>query len=95
MEFKVIISPRAIRDLGQIVRYISIDDSKAAQRFDHTLIDEALSLSTLPDRGRLVPELDDGITREIIHHPYRIVYRVNHEKKCVLVSRFWHGARLL
>mgnify|MGYP003485571707 CR=1 FL=1 len=95
MEFKVIISPRAIRDLGQIVRYISLDDSKAVQRFGYTLIDEALSLSKLPDRGRLVPELDDGITREIIHQPYRIVYRVNHEQKCALVSRFWHGARLL
>jgi len=95
MEFKVIISPRAIQDIGQIVRYISFDDPTAAQRFGYALIDEALSLSTLPDRGRLVPELSDGITREIIHHPYRIVYRVNHEKKCVSVSRFWHGARLL
>ena len=95
MDCKVIISPRAIQDLGQIVRYISFDDPKAAERLGYALIDEALSLSTLPERGRLVPEFSDGITREIIHAPYRIVYRVDHEKRVVSVSRFWHAARLL
>ena len=95
MDFKVIISRRAIRDLGQIVRYISFDDPKAAEKFGYALIDEALSLSTFPERGRFVPEFDDGITREIIYGSYRIVYRVDHERKSVSVSRFWHGARLL
>lgn len=95
MDFKVIISPRAIQDLGEIVRYISFDDEKAAERFGYKLIDEALSLSTFPERGRFVPELDDGVTREIISYPYRIIYRVNEELCAVFVSRFWHGARLL
>ena len=31
MDYKVIISPRAIQDLSQIVRYISFDDPKAAR----------------------------------------------------------------
>ena len=95
MDFKVIISPRAIQDLSEIVRFISFDDAKTAERFGCELIDAALSLSTFPDRGRFVPEFDDGITRELIHSPYRIVYRVDYERKAVLVSRFWHGARIL
>ena len=70
MDYKVIISPRAIQDLSQIIRYISFDDPRAADRFGYALVDQALSLSTLPERGRLVPEFSDGITREIIHAPY-------------------------
>ena len=93
MDCKVILSPRAIQDLREIVRYISFDNPKAAERFGYALIDAALSLATLPDRGRFVPEFDDGMTREIIYSPYRIVYRVDPERKVVFVSRFWHAAR--
>jgi plasmid stabilization system protein ParE len=95
MDYKVMLSPRAIQDLGQIVRYISFDDPKAAERFGDALIDAAMSLANLPERGHLVPELRDDRTREIIHHPYRIVYRVDTVRRAVLVSRFYPGARLL
>jgi plasmid stabilization system protein ParE len=66
MDCKVILSPRSIQDLREIVRYISFDNPKAAERFGYALIDAALSLGTMPERGRFVPELADGITREII-----------------------------
>lgn len=93
MDYKVILSPRAIQDLNQIVRYISLDDSEKALRFGYALIDAALSLGRLPERGRCVPEFADGVTREIIYAPYRIIYRVNKAQKAVWVSRFWHAAR--
>ena len=93
MDCKVILSPRAIQDLSQIVRYISFDNPYAAEKLGHSLIDAAMSLGTLPERGRFVPELADGITREIICRPYRIVYRFNSERNAVWVSRFWHAAR--
>ena len=95
MGCQVIISPRAIQDLEEIVRYISFDDRKTAEQFGYTLIDAALSLATFPERGRFVPEFNDGKTRELLYSPYRIVYRVDLEANAVLVSRFWHGARLL
>jgi plasmid stabilization system protein ParE len=93
MDCKVILSPRAIQDLSEIVRYISFDNPNTAQEFGYSLIDAALSLSKLPERGRFVPEFDDGTTRELILSPYRIVYRVDPEQKVVWVSRFWHAAR--
>ena len=93
MDCKVILSPRAIQDLKEIVRYISFNNPRAAQEFGRRLIDASLSLRSLPERGRLVPEFKDGITREIIHGSYRIVYRVRHDQKVVHVSRFWHAAR--
>ena len=93
MDCKVVLSPRAIQDLSEIVRYISLDNPKAAEAFGYALIDAALSLETMPERGRFVPEFADGITREIIYTPYRIVYRINADQKAVWVSRFWHAAR--
>ena len=93
MDCKVILSPRAIQDLKEIVHYISFDNPKVAERFGYALIDAALSLATLPERGRFVPEFGDSLTREIIYSPYRIVYRFDLHRKVVFVSRFWHAAR--
>ena len=93
MDCKVILSPRSIQDLREIVRYISFDNPQAAERFGYELIDAALSLANLPERGRLVLELADGKTREIIYSPYRIIYRLNQQQRVVWVSRFWHARR--
>jgi toxin ParE1/3/4 len=93
MDCKVILSPRAIQDLSHIVRYIAADNPAAAERLGNALIDAALSLATLPERGRLVPEFDDGVTRELVLSPYRIIYRFIPEQRVVWVSRFWHAAR--
>jgi len=49
--------------------------------FGYELISETDRLQEFPELGRIVPEYrNDGI-REIILRPYRIVYRVNHERK--------------
>ncbi len=95
MDCRVIISQRALLDLKEIVRYISMDNPQAARRFGEKLICASESLAQLPERGRIVPELDDGITREIVAYPYRIVYRYDKDKNSVGSARFWHGARML
>jgi toxin ParE1/3/4 len=46
-----------------------------------------------PEIGRVVPERRIRHIREIIFRPYRIVYRVDHSRKLVEISRVWHGAR--
>jgi plasmid stabilization system protein ParE len=89
---KVILSPRAIQDLSQIVRYISFHNPHAAEQLGYALIDSALSLADLPERGRFVPEFGDRVTR-VVYRSYRIIYRADLERKTVWVSRFWHAAR--
>ena len=93
MDYKVILSPKAIRDLQAIVRYIAPDSPQNARRFGLTLIEKTKILRAFPEIGRVVPEFDDPNIREIIFRSYRIVYRVNHEQKAVEVSRFWHAAK--
>jgi toxin ParE1/3/4 len=93
MDYQVILSPRAIQDLQEIVRYISFDSPANAEKFGRSLIEKARTLSSFPERGRVVPEFRDDNTREIIFHSYRIVYRVRSRERVVEVGRFWHGAR--
>ena len=51
----------------------------------------ASSLSHLPLRGRVVPELDDPSIREIFVKKYRLIYRV--AKEATYVLGLIHGAR--
>lgn len=93
MDYQIILSPRAIQDLKEIVRYISIDSPANAEKFGLALIEKARTLKVFPERGRVVPEFRDDKIREIIFHSYRIVYRVSSGARTVEISRFWHGAR--
>ena len=55
------------------------------------VLEAAESLSTLSDRGRLVPELDDAVTREIFVHDFRLMYVVSSAH--VSIVAFVYGAR--
>jgi len=91
-EFKVIFAEQAERDLKSIATYISRHAApETAQRFGNQLIDRALTLASLPERGRVVPELRLPDVREIIFRSYRIVYRLR--PGMVEIIRFWHAAR--
>lgn len=93
MDFKVSVSPETLSDLERIVAYIAPHDPGAAERLGNHLLDAALSLSTLPERGRVVPEFHQAELREVIFRSYRIIYRVNMAGGRVEIVRFWHAAR--
>lgn len=93
MDFKVLLSPEALSDLEGIVAYIAPHDAEAAERMGNHLLDVALSLNTLPERGRVVPELHQANLREVIFRSYRVIYRVKADGRSVEIVRFWHAAR--
>jgi len=93
MDYQVVLSPSARRDLKDIVRYISFDSPDRAERFGHLLISKTKILSNFPEIGREVPEIGDPSIREIIIRSYRVIYRVDHPRELVEVIRYWHAAR--
>ncbi|MCU0772231.1 MAG: type II toxin-antitoxin system RelE/ParE family toxin [Verrucomicrobia bacterium] len=93
MGWKVIVSPSALADLEDIVRYIARHNPDAAARMGHALIARAASLALFPEMGRVVPEFHRPDLREVIHRSYRVIYRVRREQEAVEIVRFWHGAR--
>jgi plasmid stabilization system protein ParE len=51
------------------------------------------SLAQFPQRGRVVPEFSDESIREIIVGAYRIVYRIDYDRRLIEIVRFWHAGR--
>jgi plasmid stabilization system protein ParE len=92
MAFQVRVTEIANDDLAALVRFIARDNPPAAERFGRALIEKLRPLQEQPLMGRVVPERADPNLREIIHRPYRIVYRVSEQHQTVEVLRFWHGA---
>jgi plasmid stabilization system protein ParE len=93
MGFKVFLSGTALSDLEAIVAYIAPEDPQAAGRLGDHLLNEAMSLETFPNRGRVIPEFSNSELREILFRSYRIVYRVETASRSVEILRFWHAAR--
>ena len=84
--YQVLWSRTAQQDLAEIIEYIAQDSIGNALETLHQLESKASLLLTLPNRGRIVPELlHTGISqyRELISAPWRIVYRV--ESRQVLI----------
>jgi toxin ParE1/3/4 len=92
MAFKILVTEIANEDLAGLVGFIARDNQMAAERFGLSLIGKLKLLQDHPRLGRIVPERGDPNLREIIHQPYRIVYRVREQESVIEVLRFWHGA---
>ncbi|HEV2693777.1 MAG TPA: type II toxin-antitoxin system RelE/ParE family toxin [Verrucomicrobiae bacterium] len=93
MGFKVILTPQSLEDLKAIVTFIAKDNPVRARSFGNELIDRALSITTFPELGRVVPEVREPGIREVIHGAYRIIYEIFSDMETIYVLRFWHGAR--
>lgn len=93
MAFHVLVTEIANEDLAGLVRYIARDNPVAAERLGMALIEKLKLLREQPLLGRVVPERGEPNLREIVHPPYRIVYRVREREQVVEVLRFWHAAR--
>ena len=93
MAFKIIWSEQARDDLQAIVLFIAEDNPPVAESFGFRLMSKVDVLAQFPKFGRVVPEENDEKVREIIVHPYRIIYKVLAEKEIIAIARVWHGAR--
>jgi len=85
--YKVIWANVAESDLKDIIEYISIDSPQNALRILKNIKQKTSELYTLPERNRIVPELQDqGILqyREMIIPPWRLIYRIAEQKVYVL-----------
>jgi addiction module RelE/StbE family toxin len=80
MSFAVYWTDTAQADFTNIVEYIYRDSPQNARNVFGIIKEQAKSLVTYPNRGRIVPELHDiGVMyyRELIIERWRLVYRVD------------------
>ena len=84
----------AVRDLEEIKAwYTGQGVSDICERLVAEVFQRVETLADHPDVGRVVPEFEQSFLRELIHPPFRIVYR--HDTKHVRIVRVWRSERLL
>ena len=86
-KYKVVWANVAESDLKDIIEYISIDNPQNALKILKKIKQKASEFYTLPEIGRIVPELQNqGILqyRELVIPPWRLIYRIAERKVFVL-----------
>lgn len=82
----------AVSDLDSIHAYISRDTEVYADAVISEIFDSVDRLAHFPQSGRVVPEMEDDCTREVIVGNYRVIYDTTGE--AVRMLSVIHGARL-
>jgi addiction module RelE/StbE family toxin len=72
----VLWTEQARADLAAIRAFISQDSPHYASVVITRLIAATERLAQFPESGRAVPEFENPEIREVVHRPYRIVYRL-------------------
>ncbi len=84
----------AILDLEEIRDYyLEQQVPEVGERLIGEIISLIEGLSVHPDRGRIVPEFNQPHLRELIHPPFRIVYRRDRARTSIV--RIWRSERLM
>ncbi len=84
----------ACSDLAATVSwYESQGVPEVGERIVAEILARVEDLGRHPELGRVVPEFNQPFLRELIHTPYRIIYR--HEQNMIFVVRIWRHERLL
>jgi len=84
----------AVQDLEAIRSwYADQQVPEVGERLVREIFSAVERLADFPQSGRKVPEFGIANLREIIHPPFRIVYRV--DTRGVRVVRVWRGERAL
>lgn len=88
---EVIWTTSARNELDDIVTYIAKDAPLSALAFLEEVLNTADSLTTLSERGRIVPEYQNPLVRELFVKHYRLLYEIH--DRAVYVLGLIHGAR--
>lgn len=86
-KYQVVWAKAAENDLKEIIEFISAENPGNALKLLKKIKEKASNLYTLPERGRVVPELQDqGISqyRELVIPPWRLIYRIAEHEIYVL-----------
>jgi len=83
----------AFNHLSAIYEYIALDSEEYAKRMVNRLTGRSEQIGNSPYSGRMVPEFENDLIREVIEGPYRIIYYVKTDEINVLAVI--HGSRIL
>lgn len=91
---KLVWTELSTEDLKEIFDYIAKDSVRYASITVNKIYNRAQDVIDNPYVGRVVPEINVKVIREVISGNYRIVYKIINEFQ-VDILRVYHSARLL
>ncbi len=91
MAKRVVWSGRALADVESIAAYIASDSPAYARIVVKKIVKLTRQLESFPNSGRIVPEFQDKMLRELLAYSYRIIYKVDEEE--ILITSVIHGKR--
>jgi addiction module RelE/StbE family toxin len=93
MDYQISWDDEAIKELGQIVHYISQVNPAAGRKIGELMLEKIELLGAFPQLGKTLQNLKREEVREFPVPPYRIIYHVKDLEKSVRILKIWHGAR--
>ena len=89
---KVIWSPLAEARAIEALDYIAQERPQLAAAWLEELLERTDALERFAKRRRVVQEIGHPAYREILHAPYRVIYRVDPARVIILTLRHWRRA---
>jgi plasmid stabilization system protein ParE len=97
LAYDVKITDSALLDAEHYVRYLRrvTKESGPADAWFRALIAAIFTLEELPTRCPLIPEASEFQfeLRHLIYRSHRVIFRVDKQRKTVMVLRIYHGSR--
>jgi len=87
----VIWTDPAIKSLKQIHDFIAIDSKYYANEAVDKIISKSDQLSSFPNMGRIVPEIQNETVREIFVYSYRLMYQIKGDN--IYILAIIHGRK--
>lgn len=81
---QIIWTEPALTDLTDLAEYIALSNPTAAAKCAQQIFEKVQRLADFPNSGRVPPELEQDIYRELVVNPCRIFYRQEAEKVFIL-----------
>lgn len=86
-------SRKAKEQASEIVEFISQDNPTAAYHWMSEIMTLVKTIPLNPFKGRVVPEIENSVYREILRGHYRVIYRVS--DRYIFIVTIHHCRRLL
>ncbi|MCP4551657.1 MAG: type II toxin-antitoxin system RelE/ParE family toxin [Bacteroidetes bacterium] len=91
---KLVWTELSTEDVKEIFDYIAMDSVRYASITVNKIYNRVQDIIDNPYVGRIVPEINIKVIREVISGNYRIVYKIINEFQ-VDILRVYHSARLV
>jgi len=91
VDYRLLITQRALNDLAEIIGHIAEDDAEAASRFGNSLLDHIELLTRFPRMGSTIRKRSR--VRKLSHSPILVYYQLREDKRLVEILHLRHASR--